>query len=105
MDSCTIEANGASGSILAPGELFTREALLLAAAEHTHAYHVAFHPEGASSVRITLTRKDGGAAVTGTALRNFMNSLIDCGTWLELENSFGVTRDRIVEQAFSPTRT
>lgn len=95
------EGNGRMLLILSK-EIYQKEAIILASYKYIDECHILIEPADEQSIRVCFESKPGRADSLKPIALDFCNEVLDQQVRLQLEQSYGSIRDRIVEQAFSP---
>lgn len=95
------EGNGRIMLILSK-EIYQKEAIVLASYKYIGGYYVLIEPVDEHSIRICFESKTDATDSLKSMALDFCNEVLDQQVRLQLEQSYGSIREKIVEQAFSP---
>lgn len=96
-------SDGMIGCLSFPKSFFDSECLLRFLSEKKHLFNIDLDYDAGDFLQIRVKKKDG-SLLNENDLREMISDLIDHKLRLNLEHEFGEIRNKIVEQAFFPTR-
>lgn len=88
--------------VLLNTHIYQKEAITLASYKFIDKCYVLIEPVDESIIRVCVESKEGAVSDLKSIALDFCNEVLDQQVRIQLEQSYGPIREKIVEQAFSP---